>query len=402
MKKKLTQTFVKNTKPKTERYAVWDTEISGFGLRVSPTGAKSFVLKYTNLQQDQKFYTIGKFGNLTVDKARKEAQKQRGLIASGKDPQTLKLETREAITIKELCEEYIKNGCDNKKPSTISTDLGRIKRHIIPLLGSKPIKDLRQIHITKFYNDVSTGKTACDIKTIKRGRAIVTGGVGTANRTLGLFGAIVKYAVTNGYIVHNPYIGIKRKADNRSERFLDNQELKRLSNALENAGDLNVYAIQAIKLLMLTGCRRGEILNLKWSEIDFENSLLKLEDTKTGASNRSISDEALSILAKIARIQDSAYVFPGTNPNKPYAGIQNVWNKIRSIANLEDVRLHDLRHTFASISVNSGESLAIISKMLGHKDLKTTQRYAHVDHEQAKKAADTVSTKITKFFSSSD
>lgn len=243
--------------------------------------------------------------------------------------------------------------------------------------------------------DVADGKTAVDERTKLRGRAIVRGGTGTANKAVALLGAIYSFAVDRGLVDTNPVTGVKRYREGRRERYLSVAELERLGNAIQAAAQKELPgALTAIRLLALTGARRGEILNARWENVDFERSILILPDSKTGYKVLLWGAAALDVLKNAVRIEDNPYICPGASPNKPLVNIQKPWTRIRGNAGLSDVRLHDLRHSFASVSAAGGDSLLVIGKLLGHTQPSTMQRYAHLADDPLKAAADRTSTRI--------
>lgn len=398
MKIKLTKSAVDNAKSKSQRYTIWDADLTGFGLRITPTGAKSYIVKYNTLGNRQRWYTIGKSTHITAKSARDEALQIISAARKGEDPQTEKVKSREAETVSQLCDLYLAHGCIGKKPSTIATDIGRIKRHIKPLLGSRIASEITSNDIKKFMGDVAKGKTATTIKTGFRGRARVTGGNGTAARTVGLLGGIFTFAIGEGIRPDNPVHGVKRFPDKRTERYLSLEELEKFGTALtflENEG-VNAIALNCIRLLALTGCRKGEILSLKWTEVDLVQGYLNLEDSKTGQKHVPLGDAAVALLKSITPHNNNPFVFPGEKPGAHFIGLPNVFRKVRAHAGLEDVTLHTLRHSFASIGVNDGAGLPIIGRLLGHQDTKTTSRYAHIADVPAKGAANSISDKISE------
>lgn len=398
MKIHLTKTAVDQLANTGQRYSAWDTVITGFGVRVSAKGAKTYVLKYTNNSKVQKTYTIGNHGDITPKLARDEAQKLKGINAAGRDPHSEKMAHRRSLTVSELCDKYLAEGCSHKKQSTIYTDKGRIRRHIKPLLGSKKVADITKNDITRFYDDIKKGKTATREKTKKQGLAVVTGGDGTARKAVKLLSAMYNFAIDDGLDTINPTQGVKLGKDNKNKRFLSESELGQLQTALNNAklSGTNVFAVSAIELLTLTGCRKGEILNLRWSEVDLAEPCLNLADSKTGKKIIPISDKASEVIEKLPKINNSKFVFPGSNPSKSYSGIQKVWKNILESAGLENVRIHDLRHTFASTAASNGVPLAIIGSLLGHKDPSTTQQYAHITNEASKTATNQIANILSE------
>ena len=240
------------------------------------------------------------------------------------------------------------------------------------------------------------GKTAVDIKTGFRGRAIVEGGKGTASRTVGLLGGIFSFAVHEKLRTDNPVRGVKRFADNKGERFLNGSELASLGDAIRKveAEGGNKMALNIIRLLTFTGARKSEITGLKWLEVDFERTSLRLGDSKTGAKVIPLGPPALTILAATEMREGTDWVFPAESGRSTFQGTEKVWHKVRAEAKMPDLRIHDLRHSFASMGLAAGDNLAIIGKLLGHADVKTTARYAHLADDPVRQAAVRISGSI--------
>jgi integrase len=401
---KLTKSAIDAASPQGEDYFLWDGELKGFGIKIAKGGRKSYVCKYrvgNGRKAPTRRMTIGAHGSpWRVDQARAEARKLLGRAANGEDPAKDKQDEKKQVTVAQLCDLYLENGVGAKKASTIATDRGRIERHIKPLLGKKKVPDVTRADIKRFLQDIANGKTSVNEKTGLRGRAIVKGGKGTATRTVGLLGGIFSYAFDCGLIENNPVRGVKRFADKKGHRYLSQKELVALGHALADGEEqgLNPQALAILKLLVFTGARKGEIETLRWDAVDFEGGYLRLADSKTGQKAFPLNAGALEILSKIARLAGSPYVFPAHRSDGHYGGTPKVWRIIRSMAGLDDVRLHDLRHSFASIAVSGGASLPIIGALLGHTDSATTQRYAHLHDDPLKAASEAVGKRIAASF----
>jgi len=401
-KSKLTDKAVKGAEPEAIRYVIWDTALPGFGLRVDPSGHKSFIVRYRSggggRNSTKRYMTIkARPGEvLTADAARKLAGLILADVAHGKDPAADRDRKRAEMTVSELCRFYFEEGVETKKASTIAIDKGRVERHIKPLLGSRRVSEVTSADVERFMRDVAKGKTAADVKTKKRGRAIVEGGKGTASRTVGLLGGIFSFAVARSLRSDNPVRGVKRYADGKGERFLSSKELAALGEALRSleAKGANRAAVAIVRLLTFTGARKSEITGLRWAEVDLERACLRLGDSKTGAKVVPLGPPALAILSQLKRDRDSPFVFPAESGGSHFQGTEKLWRKVRKAAQLPGVRLHDLRHSFASIGLASGDSLPLIGKLLGHADVKTTARYAHLADDPLREAARRIASTI--------
>lgn len=400
MATRLSKSVIDRAHSREADYFLWDGELKGFGIKIAKGGRKTYVCKYrvgSGRTAPTRRMTIGAHGSpWTVDQARAEARKILGRAANSEDPAKEKQDKKKQITVAELCDLYLQHGTATKKASTLATDRGRIERHIKPLLGKKKVRDVTRADIKRFLQDVANGKTATDERTGLRGRAIVRGGKGTASRTVGLLGGIFAYAFDCGLVEVNPVRGVKRFADRKGDRFLNQQELVALGQALRDGLEqgLNEQAIAILKLLVFTGARKGEIETLTWEAVDFDGGYLRLGDSKTGQKAFPLNAGALEVLAGIPRRDGSPFVFPSHRSEGYFEGTPKVWKKVRAMAGLDDVRLHDLRHSFASVAVSGGASLPIIGALLGHKNAATTQRYAHLHDDPLKAATNSIGGKI--------
>ncbi len=396
-KGRITKRAVDAAKPGERDTYLWDADLSGFGLKATPAGRKVYLVQYRlgGRKGRTRRVTIGRHGSpWTPESARNEAKRLLGEVGAGRDPAEERTQARGDLTIAELCDRYIAEGCATKKPSTVMSDKGRIECHIKPILGRRKVTSISRPDVTRFLQDVASGKAATDMKT-ESGRARVKGGKGTATRTVGLLGGIFTFAVEIGLRPDNPVRGVKRFKDKKFERFLSPSELARLGDTLSTAqqdGE-NPFAVAAIRLLVLTGARKSEILTLKWEHVDTERGCLRLPDSKTGAKVIPLGAAALEALSEIPRIEGNPYVIPGRK-GRHFANIHYNWERIRKRAGLEDVRLHDLRHSFASVAVAGGSSLYLVGKVLGHEQASTTERYAHLTDDPLKAVADKTAGQI--------
>ena len=392
MGKRITKRSVDALKP---GQVIWDVAPRGFGVRCQKA-SRVFFLK-TRIAGEQVWLTIGPFGSpWTVEKARTRAEALLGDIADGKDPMVERDERKADLTIAELCDLYFAEGCATKKPSTLATDKGRIERHIKPLLGRKRVRAVTRGDVERLMRDVAAGKTAADVKTVPRGRAIVKGGKGTATKAVSLLGAIFTFATNRGMCQDNPAHGIVAYKPRKHERFLSPADHARLGDALREAEreGVNPSAIAAIRLLTMTGCRKSEILTLRWKDVVFERACFTLRDSKTGRKIVPLGAPVLDLLSKLPKYKNNPFVLPGEKAGHHFVGLPKVWQRIREKAKLKDVRLHDLRHSFASVGVASGDSLYMIGKLLGHSQTATSQCYAHLSDDPLKATADRIAGTI--------
>jgi len=417
---RITKRLVDAAQPGERLYRVWDAELKGFGLKVTPAGAKTYIASYragTGRAAPQREYTLGRHGVLTPEQAREQARKVLSEARLGGDPQGERKRLRGERTVAQLCDLYLEEGASGKKATTLATDRYRIEAHIKPLLGKRPLSSVTAGDVERFMRDVAAGKTAVKRERIgPRAYTQPRGGKGTASRTVGLLGGIFAFAVRHKLRPDNPVHGVARYKDGHSERFLSGDELGRLGKAIAaaEAEGRSACGLGVIRLLVTTGARKGEIEALRWDEVDFERSALRLRDSKTGAKVVAIGAQALALLADLAERAKaeraaakakaesegvtlpppSPFVFPASRGAAlHWTGTKRVWEAVRASAGLPDVRLHDLRHTYASLAVGAaggGQSLAVIGKLLGHKDVRTTARYAHLADDPVRQAADRI------------
>jgi integrase len=392
---------------------IWDNGVPAFGARRQRSKAVAYVLFYRTREGRQRWHTIGRHGApWTPDTAREEAQRVLGEVVTGNDPAGSKQAARLATTVAELCDLYLADAESGrlltrrqmgKKPSTLATDKGRIERHIKPLLGRLTVAAVTREDIDGFMHAVAEGKTAGRIKTgKKRGLARVRGGKGTASRTTGLLGAIFTYAVRHRMRADNPVRGVIRYADGRRERRLSDGEYQALGEALEKAASAQLWpaALAASRFLALTGWRSGEVLKLRWAELDLARRTAMLGDTKTGRSVRPLSHAACKILLGLTRSDD--LVFSATRGTGPMTGFPKQWTRIAKLSELPpDVTPHVLRHSFASLAGDLGYSEPTIAALVGHKGRSITSRYVHAADAVLLAAADAVANRTTELMGKS-
>lgn len=399
---KLTKRVVDAAKVREKDYFIWDDELPGFGLRVFASGKRSYLIQYRAAGRTRRF-TIGLHGVWTPETARQEAKVQIGRVAHGDNPSEERQLDHKAITVKELCALYVADlnaglilgkGGRPKKPSTTVTDTGRIDRHIIPLIGTRRVKDLVRADINKVLKDIMAGKTRVSIKTKKlRGKAIVRGGAGTATRTVGLLGGILTYVVEAGIIDRNPAHGLKKPKDNVRNRRLTEAEYHTLGKMLRQAAENEKYAttVDIIRQIAMTGCRRTEMIRLMRTEVDAAGSCLRLADSKEGASIRPVGLSVVEYLEERCEGLTGTYVFPGQGEDNAFGSFPNHWEQIFKDTPLADVTPHVLRHSFAGIANDLGFIEVTIAALVGHSKGSVTSKYIHTLDTALIMAADTIS-----------
>ena len=361
---RLSKQVVDALEPRAKAYFEWCGALPGFGVRVHPTGKKPYYADYYNRDGVRKRMKIADHGKVTCEEARKLALQVLGGAAKGDDPAEERATRRSAITVKELCAEYMaaaEKGLifgkrrQSKKPSTISQDRARIARHIVPLLGRKLVRDLTRADVVKFIRDVTAGKTAIVERTKPRGKAVVTGGAGTATRAANFLSAILTFAVNEGIIEHNVSHGVKRKADEKRTRRLTPDEYRALGAGIGEPIADTWQAVAGARLIALTGLRLGEVINLRWSEVDEPGGCFRLADTKEGASTRPIGRRAFEVLAALPRLDANPYVLPAARGDAGhFGGLAHALRRMAKRAGLSGVTAHTLRHSFASTAGDLG------------------------------------------------
>lgn len=409
MKLKLTKRSVEPLAPGENRYVVWDEEIRGFGVRVNRDGSKTFVVKYF-VNGRQRWLSLGKFGALTIEQARKQARQVLGDAARGEDAVENKKRARieakaKSLTLEEFCANYMADAAAGKvtyrgrpkRASTLDLDQGRIRRHIVPLLGHKRIGDVTSDDVEAFLHSVRLGKTATTERTGPRGVARVRGGETAANRAVGLLGSIMSHAVKLKLRGDNPVRGIERFQDQKRQRAILPDEYRALGHALNNlqADGANPWAVDAYRILALTGCRRTEILGLRKVEVDHHHRCLRFGDTKSGRQVRAVGAAALEVLTSTPVVDKSDYVFPASRGSGHLRDVKQ-FHRACEMASIEDITIHTLRHGFASVAGELGYADATIGVLLGHVSNTISGRYTHIPDPAALVAADRVSATIAR------
>ncbi|MCV9909971.1 site-specific integrase [Brucella sp. HL-2] len=387
---KLTKRIIDAFEPSSqgEQY-LWDSELKGFGVRMMPSGIGSYIIKYRNAEGRQRKMVLGRVGALTPDEARQLAREKIGEVFKGNDPSADRARLRQSITVSELCALYLEDAKPRLKPNTYSINEGQLRSHINPLIGNRTVVSLTRADIVKLQNDITAGKTAKK----REGRGgVTTGGKAAAARAITIFGIVLEFARAGLVVTENVVRGIKKPKAGKRDRFLSDIEISRLGKVMREADDESEVALAALRFLMLSGCRRMEVLALPVKWIDPAKGSIRFGDTKTGAQIRPIGQWAFSAIAHIE--SKNGWVFPAERGEGHYVGLPRVLERLCSKAKLEDVSLHVMRHTFASVAAEMGYSELTIAGMLGHSVPGVTARYAHVADKALVSAADQVSKRI--------
>ncbi|MFH1058578.1 MAG: tyrosine-type recombinase/integrase [Pseudomonadota bacterium] len=364
---------------------VWDEDLKCFGIRVKASGVKSFCIQYRNASGQSKRLTLGRYGPLTPEQARRLALQRLSEVVKGNDPVAERTEMRKASTVKELAERYLSEHAGlKKKASSQDRDERLLTRFILPALGTKKVVAVTRADVARLHHTVGQQTPI------------------QANRVLAVMSKMMTLAIKWGIRPEadgNPCRYVERFKEAKRERYLTAEELARLGTALselEQEGVESPSVIAAMRLLIFTGCRREEILSLKWEHVDFERACLRLPDSKTGAKTVPLGPPALELLAQTPRLEGNPYVCPGLKPGGHLIGLPKAWGRIQKRAGLERVRLHDLRHSFASVGAAAGLGLPIIGALLGHTQAATTQRYAHLADDPLQAAAAEITKRIAE------
>lgn len=359
------------TPPASGNRIIYDTEVKGFGVRVTAAGAKSFILNY-RVNGRERRYTIGAYGpnEWSVGAARTEAGKRKRDIGVGIDPLAERVSARDAPTMADLFDDYIERHAVKKR--TGDEDKRKIKKELRPKFGKRHVSEI-------------TSRDMEDLHHSMKGRPY------QANRTMALLSKMFSLAIKWEWRTDNPCRGIEKYPEEKRERYLSPDEIGRLVDALSEA--MNKTSANAVKLLLLTGARRGEVLKATWDQFDLDAGIWikPSAHTKTKKNHRvPLSAPAMQLLVDMEKYKKGEYVFPGKVRGAAITDIKKFWKEICKTAELEGVRLHDLRHTFASVLASSGLSLLVIGRMLGHTQAATTDRYSHLYDDPLREAADRV------------
>jgi len=365
-------------------YKAFDTQVPGFHIRVQPSGIRSYAVFYRNADGQQRTKTLGRVGVMKAEKARSEALDLLRAVRDGADPSAERKAKKAVVTMTDLFVDYLEKHARVKKGvRSVAEDECLWRLHLRPVFAEMRVD-------------------AVGLRDLDGFMASMKGKQGAANRAMALMSKMMSLAVAWDLRTDNPVKRVERFPENRKERFLTPEEGQRLLTALD--ADHDRCGATAIKLLLLTGARRGEVLRATWSQFHLTgddplwvipNEHLKGAVRVRSDLRRPLSDEAADTLRewrKAAGVTSLTWVFPNAaDPSRSRPDLKSTWNRVRQKAGLRGVRLHDLRHTYASLAVHAGHSLHVIGKALGHRDVRTTERYAHVQDSSLRSLAANVS-----------
>ena len=371
----------------------WDRELTGFGVRVYPSGGKVFVAQARgpdgpdgpdNPHKGRRI-TVGRHPVLGAEQARQRAALIIARVKAGEEPVPLPLPAKYAAgpKVADLARRYLEEHVAVRcKPKTQRTARSVVNRHIVPALGKLPLAAVERSHVMALHESL------CEIPAM-------------ANMVIETLSHM--YALAKGWDMvpedcDDPCEAIPMNPKRRRERFLTDAEFTRLGQVLDhvsdNGGQISAGAVTTIRLLMLTGCRKNEIMTLRWEHVDLDKAEMRIVDGKTGSRTVHLSPSAVGVLKALPREPGVPWVVPGAKPGTHIADIDGAWQTIRARAALHDVRMHDIRHSFASRALALGEGLPIIGRLLGHRRIETTARYAHLARDSVKESAERIAISI--------
>lgn len=381
MAEKLTDTLVKNLPtPDKGNRITYDNAVKGFGVRVTAGGSRSFILNYRTRTGRERRYTIGSYPDWKTGPARTEAGELKKRVDRGEDPMGEIEAGRAAPTVLDLCQRYEDESLPKKRPASQRNDKAMIKREIKPALKHLKVSEVRFADVDDLHRKIT-----------KRGAPIV------ANRVVALLSKMFTLSIRWGWRADNPAKGVERNQEQKRHRYLSADEMAALTKALTEHDDQQ--AANIIRLLLLTGARRGEVQAMRWDALDLTDGVW----TKPGSTTKQktmhrvpLSAPARQLLSELRgkADDDAEYVFP-SRMGGHRVELKKNWAALRKAAGIPDVRMHDLRHTYASVLASAGMSLPIIGALLGHSQPATTARYAHLFDDPLRKATDTVGAIVT-------
>ena len=378
---RLTKASISKLETPDKETIYWDETLPGFGLRLKPSGTRSFVVQYRNRKTGRsKRKTLGKYGpTLSLNEARGMAREILADVLRGSDPVSEDKSLRQSPTMADLAKQYMTDhALPKKRPASIRNDRSMLDLHVLPHLGKRKVIEITYRDVQKLHNRMAETPYQ-------------------ANRVLALLSKMFELARLWGMRPDNPARGVQKYSEEKRDRWLSDVELKRLLTALDDHP--NQIAANAIRLQLLTGARIGEVLTSQWSDFDLDRGVWTKPSHHTKQKRTEhlpLSKAACALLTdmKQAASGESVFLVPGKDLNTPYKDLKAFWRAITKAADLPGYRIHDNRHTHASHLVSSGLSLPIVGRLLGHTNPSTTQRYAHLADDPLRQAAEVMGQKI--------
>ena len=361
----------------------WDRELPGFGVRVYPSGRKVYIAQARAKGKAARRVTVAPHGVISPEEARRRAALIVSRIKAGEEPvpEPLSATLAKGPTVADIARRYLEDHVAVRcRPRTVEFYRTAVEKYLVPRLGKLPALAVDHARVTELHHAL-------------RDKPVM------ANKVVETLSRIYNAAEDKGLIpeTSNPCGLVVKNRERKRERFLTPDEFQRLGRALREATGrrrVSPYSVAAIRLLILTGCRKREILHLRWEQVDLEAAELRLPETKTGPRTVSLSPRAVRVLESIARLPDSPWVIPGMVEGRPMRNIDEAWGVVCELAGIEDARIHDCRHSFASRALALGENLPMIGRLLGHSEEQTTERYAHLDRDWVREGAIRISESL--------
>jgi integrase len=375
---RLTQAFVDSQAATGRDRIIFDSLVPGLGLRITPTGTRIF-LAQARIAGRKRRITVGYAPDMALSQARTEAHEVLGAMRRGVDPTAdqkarLRAAAAKSTTFRELSERWMSEFVEPKlKPRTATDYRHLLASRILPLLGNLTVAEIDRAHVEQLHRHMRA--------TPRR-----------ANYGVTVVRALLSFAVKHGLRSANPAAGIKLYRENKRERFLSETEIAAAADGIDKAeacGTVGPFAAAGLRLALFTGARSGEITSIRWEHIDWDRRFVRIPDSKNNEPRTiHLSDAAVEVLRKLPHV--GPFVIAGMKRGVPYRNLTHAWGRARKLAGLEDVRLHDLRHSYASVAAARGVSLYTIGKLLGHKDPVSTQRYAHLARDVVQQTNDEI------------
>ncbi|MBN9564797.1 MAG: tyrosine-type recombinase/integrase [Alphaproteobacteria bacterium] len=382
---KLTRKIIDELKPDlSKERCLWDTEIKGFGIRIQKSDKKTFIYVYRNSSGKLRKFKLGNYGSLTVEQARERALKTSAKVILGEDPvkekEEIVLARKNAVyTVSDLINDYMLNYAPaNIKKITIGKWKSFIRLYILPEWGARPVNEIKKSDAEKLKASLKDKKT-------------------TANQVLCILSSMFNHAIEWGKITENPITKVKKYKEHKRLRWADGEEFERLWSTLQS---YKGYApADVLIFILLTGSRKSEVFKASWDQFDLEKGIWVKPHINTKQQRNEyipLSHEAIEFLQELRGYSSDYYLFPGRVPGSHITDVKKFWAKVLKEANIDNLRIHDLRHTYASHLVSSGLSLSIVGRLLGHSNPNTTQRYAHLADQALRDATNLFAGKLKK------